>query len=76
MYCVLWPEVHSVGASPTAVNNYLYSFGGSFKGFLKGVYKGSIVGFYGVGALRISYTILRVPYDNYSICAPKPCSNY
>ena len=26
---------------------------GSFKGFLKGVYKGSIVGFYNIGALII-----------------------
>ena len=39
-------------------------WGGSFKGFLKGVYKGSIVGFYGIGAFIITYTVLGVPYYN------------
>ena len=29
--------------------NYLYFFGGSFKGVYKGYNKGSIVGFYGIG---------------------------
>ena len=29
-----------------------------FWGFLKGVYKGSIVGFYAIGALTIAQTIL------------------
>ena len=35
---------------------------GSFKGFLKGVYKGSIVGFHGIGALINTNAILEVPY--------------
>ena len=33
-------------------------------------------GFKDIGALRITYSILVVPYYNYSMMAPKPYSNY
>ena len=42
------------------INNYQYSFGGFFEGFLSGVYTGSIVGFYGID-LIITNTILGTP---------------
>ena len=63
-YC----PVHELALpAPGAALKYLYYFGGvplkgSFKGFLKGVYKGSIVGFHGIGALINTNAILEVPY--------------
>ena len=44
--------------------------GGSFKGFLKGVYKGCIIGFYIRGPSIVDYTVLGLPYYMYSITGP------
>ena len=44
--------------------------------FLKGVYKGSIVGFYSIEALIIRIGFGGLLYYNYNKGPPKPYSNY
>ena len=60
-----------------AYDDYLYVL---FWWFLKGVCKGSIVRFYRIGAYNdylyyfgasVTYTIVGVAYDNYSIMGPQ-----